>query len=424
MTEQGATYLKRFPTVAGLVGGLTGLALLGSALAASPLQNGSFESGPAVGSFLQVNPGTTITGWDVEVAVDYIGTYFVASNGGRSIDMNASPSQGVISQTFATVPGATYDVTFDQSGNPACSRGPKTIRVSATGAASADYTFDTLVEANTLTNMKWRQQSYSFVATGTSTKLSFASQSGSNCGPALDNVAMTETLPNVAPVAQDDTLVTDAGVAGTVAVLANDSDADGGTLAVTAVTQGANGTVVINADGTVTYTPNAGFAGTDSFTYEVSDGQGGTATGTVTVTVNAVATEARMTGGGNISTGKGKDAKRSSWGFQIRCDASQGNFQYQDHNGGNFHLTSVGTVVCTDDPAVNPRVPGADFDTLRLTGTGRWNGVGGHTIEATLVDAGEPGSNDSIVVTVKTAGGVVVSTLSGKLSGGNHQAHK
>src|SRR5262249_6648997 len=46
-----------------------------------------------------------------------------------------------------------------------------------------------------------------------------------------------------------------------------------------------HGTVVINADGTVTYTPNAGYSGTDSYTYIESDGHGGTATGTVNVTV-------------------------------------------------------------------------------------------------------------------------------------------
>jgi len=55
---------------------------------------------------------------------------------------------------------------------------------------------------------------------------------------------------------------------------------------VTAVTQGAKGTVAINASQTVTYTAGL-FVGTDTFTYTVSDGAGGTATATVTVTVTA-----------------------------------------------------------------------------------------------------------------------------------------
>jgi hypothetical protein len=57
-------------------------------------------------------------------------------------------------------------------------------------------------------------------------------------------------------------------------------------LTVTDVTQGANGSVSIALNGSdVTYTPNVGFSGTDSFTYIVSDGHGGTATASVLVTV-------------------------------------------------------------------------------------------------------------------------------------------
>ena len=69
-------------------------------------------------------------------------------------------------------------------------------------------------------------------------------------------------------------------------VLANDTDLDGNPLIVTAASA-SNGTVVINPDGTVTYTPNANFNGTDTITYTISDGQGGFSTSTVTVTVNA-----------------------------------------------------------------------------------------------------------------------------------------
>ncbi len=73
--------------------------------------------------------------------------------------------------------------------------------------------------------------------------------------------------------------------ANAIDVLANDTDGlDGGeTLTVTAVTQGANGTVAITGGGTgVSYTPNADFFGADSFTYTISDGNGGTDTATVT----------------------------------------------------------------------------------------------------------------------------------------------
>ncbi len=92
---------------------------------------------------------------------------------------------------------------------------------------------------------------------------------------------------NQPPVASNDSAATVEDTPVTIAVLANDWDPDSDTLTVTSVTQGANGAVTINAGGSVTYTPGAGFTGTDSFGYTVSDGQGGSASATVTVTVNA-----------------------------------------------------------------------------------------------------------------------------------------
>jgi hypothetical protein len=71
----------------------------------------------------------------------------------------------------------------------------------------------------------------------------------------------------------------------TIDVLSNDSDPDGDSLNITNVTQPANGTVVNNGDGTVTYTPNIGFSGTDEFEYTLSDGNS-TATAKVTITVS------------------------------------------------------------------------------------------------------------------------------------------
>ncbi|PYQ59813.1 MAG: hypothetical protein DMF53_18175, partial [Acidobacteria bacterium] len=105
---------------------------------------------------------------------------------------------------------------------------------------------------------------------------------------ATGTVTITVTSVNDAPVANADsaTVAEDGSV--NVSVLANDTDADGDTLSVSAVTQGTHGTVAINPDKTVRYTPAANYNGSDSFTYTVSDGNGGTATGTVTITVTAV----------------------------------------------------------------------------------------------------------------------------------------
>jgi uncharacterized delta-60 repeat protein len=92
---------------------------------------------------------------------------------------------------------------------------------------------------------------------------------------------------NRPPVAVNDVAVTGFNAPVVVAVLANDSDPDGNPLTVAIATAPANGTAVANPNGTVTYTPNAGFIGTNTFTYSISDGQGGVATASVNVTVSA-----------------------------------------------------------------------------------------------------------------------------------------
>lgn len=98
-------------------------------------------------------------------------------------------------------------------------------------------------------------------------------------------VTIVVTAVNDAPVAAADSGETTTANAITVAVLANDSDVEGDALNVVAVTPGANGSVVANPDGTVTYTRNPGFNGSDTFTYTASDGNGGEAVGQVSVQI-------------------------------------------------------------------------------------------------------------------------------------------
>lgn len=91
------------------------------------------------------------------------------------------------------------------------------------------------------------------------------------------------------PVAVNDAVTIKRGTGpATIAVLANDFDPEGQPLTVTAVTQPSTGmgTVVLNPDGTVTYTPpNSTFTGTVVFTYTIADPWGNTSTATVTITV-------------------------------------------------------------------------------------------------------------------------------------------
>lgn len=93
---------------------------------------------------------------------------------------------------------------------------------------------------------------------------------------------------NAAPVGAADAYGTGAGQVLRVAapgVLGNDTDAEADALTATGVTQPASGAVTMAADGSFTYTPRAGFAGQDTFTYRVSDGTAMSGATTVTITV-------------------------------------------------------------------------------------------------------------------------------------------
>ena len=90
---------------------------------------------------------------------------------------------------------------------------------------------------------------------------------------------------NDPPLAVDDAAETVEGTPVFIDVLANDSDPNGDTLTVVEVSAPAHGTAVVAAAGTVEYTPEPDFHGTDRFTYVVGDGSGLTAQAAVDVTV-------------------------------------------------------------------------------------------------------------------------------------------
>lgn len=107
---------------------------------------------------------------------------------------------------------------------------------------------------------------------------------------ATATVVVTVEPVNDDPEAVDDAVTVDQDSGATaIDVLSNDTDVDGDELTVTGVGTAANGTVALT-DGVVTYTPNAGYHGTDSFEYQVSDGNGGLTTATVDVIVKAADT--------------------------------------------------------------------------------------------------------------------------------------
>jgi YD repeat-containing protein len=97
----------------------------------------------------------------------------------------------------------------------------------------------------------------------------------------IDNI----TAPNRPPVLGDDYITIAFNTPTAFLVLNNDYDPDGDTLTVTGVTQPSHGYSWVNSDNTVTYGPNNGYSGPDSFTYTVSDGHGHSVSATINITV-------------------------------------------------------------------------------------------------------------------------------------------
>ena len=131
----------------------------------------------------------------------------------------------------------------------------------------------------------------------------------------------------------------------------------------------------------------------------------------------------RMTGGGSVFM---KDGTRVTHGFELHCDATlvPNKLQINWDKKNKFHLESLTTAVCSDDPAIDPKKPKASFDTYEGTGMGRYNGVSGATAHWIFTDAGEPGKMDMAKIMIKDAGGATVLTVSGNLKSGNQQAHE
>ncbi len=123
---------------------------------------------------------------------------------------------------------------------------------------------------------------------------------------ALATTTFTWTVANPVPVAQNDAYTGTEDVAITGNVRTNDSDPDGDALTVntTPVSGPSNGTLLLNSNGTFTYTPANNFTGTDTFTYEVTDADGATSTATVTLYVNPINDSPLNTVPGNQTTGE------------------------------------------------------------------------------------------------------------------------
>jgi choice-of-anchor C domain-containing protein len=175
--------------------------LLFLALVAAParaqISNGSFETGPDPGAAMTLPEGSTaVPGWTAtRNAIRYIGSNWNASEGTRSIALNASTAGG-IAQTFATTPGLLYRVTFAM-GSDAFPGKPylKWLRAEAAGQ-SQDFSFDGIHAW--LWDIGWQDRFFFFTADATTATLEFHSlMEGDNNGPAIDHVRIDVTTDAV-----------------------------------------------------------------------------------------------------------------------------------------------------------------------------------------------------------------------------------
>ncbi|MGB3243742.1 MAG: cadherin-like domain-containing protein, partial [Sulfitobacter sp.] len=212
---------------------------------------------------------------------------------------------------------------------------------------------------------------------------------------------------NGAPVAADDaaSFVEDTALAGSV--LADngngvDSDPDGDALSVSLVSDVSNGTLVLNANGTFNYTPDANYNGVDEFVYRLSDGRGGVDDATVSLTGtpvedladavdDAYATAVDTALVVNAATGvlfNDTDAEGDPFTASILSGVSNGTLAF--NADGSFNYTPDTGFNGTD--SFSYQVTGGDSATVTLS----VGGPQGVPVTAGLVAAYESGENVSL----------------------------
>jgi choice-of-anchor C domain-containing protein len=184
---------KSFTFISALI--VIAFPMIGQRLYAATFMNGSFEAGihPS-DEFITLYPGdTSIHHWDIvgENSVDYIGSFWNASDGKMSLDMSGLGA-GSIEQTFGTMPNVMYKVTFDIAGSPNTSPSVKKLEAtinSGEGVLSEVFSFDTTGHSSD--DMGWLTEELFFTAEGSTSTLRFTSLTNNPFGPALDNVTVS-----------------------------------------------------------------------------------------------------------------------------------------------------------------------------------------------------------------------------------------
>lgn len=171
---------------------IAAFALLAPVAHASGIVNGGFEDSTFSGNFQTIYAGSSdLSGWNIDSgSVDLINTYWAPSAGSYSLDLNGN-SAATISQSFATVAGQNYTVSFDMAGNTD-GGGNKIITAGVTGANT--FTFD--ISGKSHQNMGWEGKSFTFTANSALSTVYFSGDSSNSYyGAALDNISVTAAVP-------------------------------------------------------------------------------------------------------------------------------------------------------------------------------------------------------------------------------------
>ena len=274
-------------------------------------------SAPVVGTNLLFNGSfeSDYNGWTPEGAtrIEAPGPPFT-TDGLKMLSFNVgeSPTDGKVTQSFGTTPGATYSVQFD-FGTLGFKDSQQTVRTLVTGNGTLlDRTSSITCRPDFV--IVWFPVSHTFVANSgvTTLTLSDASATGNALDGFVDKVRVIGTTgsANTAPVAVADSYSTTTNtplVVPAAGVLTNDTDAQSNPLTAVLGAGPSNGTLILNTNGGFTYTPSSGYSGPDSFTYRANDGLLDSNIVTVSISVGTVA------GGPNILINGSFESNFTGW---------------------------------------------------------------------------------------------------------------
>ncbi|AGH80833.1 hemagglutinin/hemolysin-like protein [Psychromonas sp. CNPT3] len=386
--------------------------------------------GTIISTVVSVDPaqGTVVLGND---GTSYIFTPAENFNGDATITISSTDDDGDTSTTTSTV---TVNPVNDDSVvvNDIAS-------VNEDGSVSIDVLAnDTDIDGNNATIDVFTQGVNGTVALNSDGTLEYTPNADFN---GTDSFTYTNSEGNTAtvnvtvnPVNDDSVVVNDIASVdedGSVSinVLANDTDIDGNDATLDTFTQGAHGSVALNADGTLEYTPNADFNGTDSFTYTNSEGN----TATVNVTVNPVNDDsvivndiASVDEDGSVSIDvlandtdiDGNDATLDTYtqgaNGSVKLN-SDGTLQYTpnpDFNGtDSFTYTNTEGNTATVNVTVNP----VNDDSVVVNDIASVNEDGSVSIDVLANDTDIDGNNATIDVFTQGVNGTVALNSDGTL---------